>query len=276
MKLLVTTDFSANSKGAIRFAQMLSKQSSDIDVTFYHSIIMMKPSSWSDLYFKAYKKEEIARLTAELEKFVLSTIGKDKNNFAKINFVIDPAISTEKDIISYAEKTKKDFICIATQGAGMLRKIMGTHTSYIVKNSKVPVMVIPSHYRPKALKNLTYLSDFENIKKEMDKVSKFSGAVNCKLNVLHYSTIVLDKKKFDKGQELFNTDKYKNNTLQIVKNNLEKSLVENITQHISKAKPEALVMFTKREKSFFESLFIPSKSAELVYSTKIPVLIYSK
>jgi hypothetical protein len=51
---------------------------------------------------------------------------------------------------------------------------------------------------------------------------------------------------------------------------------ELITEYIQKSKPELLVMFTNREKGFFESLFLPSKSAELTYSTKIPVLIFSK
>ena len=56
MKLLVTTDFSANSKGAIRFAQMLAMQSNEIEVTFYHSVHFMKPTVWSDVFFKLYKQ----------------------------------------------------------------------------------------------------------------------------------------------------------------------------------------------------------------------------
>ncbi|MBS4072362.1 MULTISPECIES: universal stress protein [Bacteroidota] len=276
MKLLVTTDFSVNSKGAIRFAQMLAKQSNEIEATFYHTVHFLKPTKWSDIFYKTFKQEEIERLTAELKKFVYSTIGEDKNKFANIKFVIDSAISTEKDIIRYAEKNKMDFICIATQGAGVLRKIMGTHTSYIVNNSKTPVLVIPSHYRAKVLKKVTYLSDFENLKKEIDKVSKFSGTVKCGLDVLHYSSIIFDKNKFERNKSLFSTEEYKNIKLNIVKNNLELSLVDRISQFISKSKPELLIMFTKREKSFFETIFLPSKSAELTYTTKIPVLIYSK
>ena len=276
MKLLITTDFSVNSKGAIRFAKSLAKQSSDIEATFYHSVHFMKPTAWSDAFFKSYKEEEIERLTVELKKFVFSTIGQDKDNFTNVKFVIDSAISTEKDILRYAEKNKIDFICIATQGAGLLRKIMGTHTSYIVNNSKTPVLVIPSHYRAKVLKKVTYLSDFENLKKEIDKVSKFSGTVKCGLDVLHYSSIIFDKNKFERNKSLFSTEEYKNIKLNIVKNNLELSLVDRISQFISKSKPELLIMFTKREKSFFETIFLPSKSAELTYTTKIPVLIYSK
>jgi len=54
------------------------------------------------------------------------------------------------------------------------------------------------------------------------------------------------------------------------------SLVERITKYVEKSKPELLIMFTNREKGFFESMFLPSKSAELTYTTKVPVLIFSK
>ena len=158
----------------------------------------MMPNAWSDVFFKAYKDDETERLTAELKKFVYTNIGEDKGKFANLKFVVDNCVSTEKDIIIYAEKNKIDFICIATQGAGMLRKIMGAHTSYIVNNSKAPVMVIPSHYRAKTLKKATYLSDFENLKNEVLKISKLSIPIALHVEVLHYSSILLDKKKFEK------------------------------------------------------------------------------
>jgi nucleotide-binding universal stress UspA family protein len=276
MKLLVTTDFSANSKGAIRFAQTLSRQTENIEVIFYHAIHIMKPTVWSDVFYKAYKNDEIERLTAELKKFIHTIIGKDNGMFSGVKFVVENCYSTEKDILKYAEKNKIDFICIATRGAGMLRKVMGTHTSYIVNNSIVPVMVIPSHYRAKTLKKATYLSDFENLKNEMIKISKLSKPMAWQLEVLHYSTILVDKKKFEKNKELFDTKEFEHIILNVQKNNLELSLVERIMKYVQKTKPELLIMFTKREKSFFESLFIPSKSAELTYSTKIPVLIFPK
>jgi hypothetical protein len=161
----------------------------------------MKPTVWSDVFFKAYKNDEIERLTADLKKFIYATIGKDIGKFSNVKFVVENCISTEKDILKYAEKNKIDFICIATRGAGMLRKVMGTHTSYIVNNSKVPVMVIPSHYRAKAIKKATYLSDFENLKNEVIKISKLSKPINLHIEALHYSSIVLDKKKFKKTKD---------------------------------------------------------------------------
>ncbi|MBC7425075.1 MAG: universal stress protein [Bacteroidia bacterium] len=276
MKLLVTTDFSENSKGAIKFALTLAKQTKNVEVVFYHAIHIIKPTTWSDVFYKSYKDDEIERLTKDLKRFIHETIGKGKDKFATVKFVVENSISTEKDIIIYAEKNKFDFICIATLGAGMLRKVMGTHTSFIIGNSKVPVMVIPSHYREKSLINATYLSDFENFKNEINKISKLTNEIPVKLEVLHYSSIVFDNKKLEKVKELFNTKEFENVNLNIKKNNLDLSIVERITKYVEKTKPELLIMFTDREKGFFESMFIPSKSAELTYTTKIPVLIFSK
>jgi nucleotide-binding universal stress UspA family protein len=276
MKLLVTTDFSANSKGAIRFAQGIAKQSKNVEVVFYHAIHFMKPTQWSDVYFKSYIREETERLSGNLKKFINANIGKDQGEFANVKFVVDNCISTEKDIITYAMKNKIDLICISTRGAGMLRKIMGTHTSYIVNNSEVPVMIIPSHYRTKPLKKATYLSDFENLKTEVLKVSKLFKGLSFDLEVLHYASIVIDNKKFEKNKQLLTTKEFENIKLNIQKNNLELSLVERVAKYVQKSKPELLIMFTKREKGFFEKIFLPSKSAELTYTTKVPVLIFSK
>jgi nucleotide-binding universal stress UspA family protein len=254
MKLLVTTDFSANSKGAIRFAHSLAKQSKNVEVVFYHAIYILKPTRWSEIFFKAYKEDEIKRLSANLKKFVYSVIVKDEAKFTDITFVVENSNSTEKDIIKYAEKNKIDFICIATQGAGMLRKVFGTHTSYIVNNSKVPVLVIPSHYRAKPIKNVTYLSDFENIKGELLTISKLATETSFLLEVLHYSTIVNDKKKFEINKELFNTKDIGNIQLNIQESDIELSLIDKVGKYVQKSKHELLIMFTKREKNFFEIL----------------------
>lgn len=276
MKLLVTTDFSANSKGAIRFAQNIAKQSKNVEVVFYHAIHIMKPTLWSDVYFEGYKKEEIERLSALLEKFIYSVIGKDNAAFADMKFVVDNCISTEKDIMKYAEKGKIDYICIASRGGGVLRKIMGTHTAYLVKNSTVPVLVVPSHYRAKALKSATYISDFLNLKNELEKVSRFTKELSLMVDLLHYSSFTFEKSKFEKNKELLKTKEFEHINLNLLNNVLELPLVEKVAAYIKRSKPEMLIMFTNRERGFFERIFLPSKSAELASSTKIPMLIFSK
>jgi len=66
----------------------------------------MKPKCWSDVFFKAYKNEEMERLSSDLKKFVYALIGKHKSKFANIKFVVDNCISTERILLVMLKKTK--------------------------------------------------------------------------------------------------------------------------------------------------------------------------
>ncbi len=276
MKLLVTTDFSTNSKGAIRFSQSLAEMFTQVEVVFYHAVHFLKPTSWSDTFHDNYKEEEIARLSSELKKFITSTLKKHESKFSSVSYVIDNVISTEKDIINYAEKNKVDYICIATRGAGIMRKIMGTHTAYIVNNSPIPVLVIPNNYRTSKIEKATYLSDFENLNAEINKISDFRGAFNLNLEILHFKSLLQNNEESEAYKSLISQKEYQDIKLKIVKSDFDLTFIERVAKYIKNAKTDLLITFTNRERNFFESIFLPSTSAELTYSTKIPILIFPK
>ncbi|MCK6640468.1 MAG: universal stress protein [Bacteroidia bacterium] len=276
MKILVTTDFSANSKGAVRFAQTLAKKYKGVRLVFYHAVEFMKPSVWSDAHYSRYKKEETQRLEQELRKFVRSVAGQNTAGLKGAEYVADACGSVGRDMLKYARDHKVNYICIATRGAGILRKVLGTHTSYVVEKSEIPVFVIPSKYRAKALKRATYLSDLENLKNELGEVSSVAKKLSMKIEVLHYVSVLPHEDQMKKSMEIIRKSSNKGIQLNVRKSNLEQSLVERVSEYVTKSKPGMLIMFTKRERSFFERIFLPSKSAELTYSTKVPVLIYSK
>jgi len=276
MKLLVTTDFSTNSKGAIRFSQSLAEMFDQVEVVFYHAVHFLKPTSWSDTFHVNYKEEETARLSSELKKFITSTLKKHESKFSSVSYVVDNVISTEKDIINYAEKNKVDYICIATRGAGIMRKVMGTHTAYIVNNSPIPVLVIPNNYRTSKIEKATYLSDFENLNAEIDKISDFRGAYNLNLEILHFKSLLQNNKESEAYKSLISQKEYQNIKLKIVKSDFDLTFTERVAKYIKNAKTNLLITFTNRERNFFESIFLPSTSAELTYSTKIPILIFPK
>ena len=52
-KILVTTDFSVNSKAGLKFAIQLASQH-NYDLTFLHVYYIMKPTSWSKKTFEDY------------------------------------------------------------------------------------------------------------------------------------------------------------------------------------------------------------------------------
>jgi nucleotide-binding universal stress UspA family protein len=276
MKILVTTDFSLNSKAAIQFAANFSNQIKGAELIFYSAVEMMQPASWNLSFYKKYVTEEKNRLTKDLEKFVKSALGANKKALLGCKYMIDFTQSTEQAIIEYAAKSKCQFICIATNGAGVLRKLMGTHTSYLVNHSTVPVMAIPSKYKTVAIKKITYVSDFENLVQELNKVAKLGGLLKAQTEALHYAHMGANYPETIKKTKVFAKPAYTGVKFNILETNIEYSLVERLTKYIGKQHPDLIILFTRQKKGFFEQLFLPSKAAELTFSTKIPTLIYPK
>lgn len=276
MKILVTTDFSVNSKSALRYASAIVNNTSDSEIIFYHAVQVMKPTTWSESHFNKYLNNEIERLTKEMKSFVGKTLTNKLNKKVKTSFIIENSLSSTQAIIDFAKKKKCDFICISTKGAGVLRKLLGTHTEYLVNNSPVPVCAVPSDYKTKSISKISYLSDMENTKKEMTKLVKLNEALRASVEIVHFSLVSLEQFEIEKTAKLLSTDLFAGVKLTIEENNISLSLVEKINRYVKQSKPQMLVMFTKREKGFFESLFLPSKSAELTFTTKVPVMIYPK
>lgn len=276
MKILVTTDFSVNSKSALRYASAIVNNTSDSEIIFYHAVQVMKPTTWSESHFNKYLNNEIERLTKEMKSFVGKTLTNKLNKKVKTSFIIENSLSSTQAIIDFAKKKKCDFICISTKGAGVLRKLLGTHTEYLVNNSPVPVCAVPSDYKTKSISKISYLSDMENTKKEMTKLVKLNEALRASVEIVHFSLVSLEQFEIEKTAKLLSTDLFAGVKLTIEENNISLSLVEKINRYVKQSKPQMLVMFTKREKGFFESLFLPSKSAELTFTTQVPVMIYPK
>lgn len=276
MKILVTTDFSANSKAAIQFAASIAKQVKTIELTFYSAVEMMQPQSWNLSFYKKYATEEKNRLTQNLEKFVLASLGTNKVNLQKSKFVIEFTNQTEHAIMQYASKNKCQFICIATNGAGILRKLMGTHTSYLVNHSSVPILAIPSKYKTKAIKKITYVSDFENLTSELKLVASITSSLNASTEALHYARMGVHHPDTQQKVRIFNKPTFNQIQPNIIDTDIQYSLVERLSGYIKKQKQDMVILFTRQHKGFFEQLFLPSKAAELTFSTKIPTLIYPK
>ncbi|MDO9039120.1 MAG: universal stress protein [Lutibacter sp.] len=108
-KMLVTTDLSKNAKAGLRFAIQLATQS-PVALTFFYSYHLMKPTSWSDAAFAAYKKSEAVKNQKRLNQYV-NSIYKNKEQVPKnIKYVVKEAIMADSAIREYALNSNFDYI----------------------------------------------------------------------------------------------------------------------------------------------------------------------
>ena len=274
-KILVTTDFSANSKAGLRFAIQLASQHK-VELTFFHSYYVMKPTSWSDATFAAYEKTEANKILNNLKRFVEATYKSMKIDSKRSKCVIKSSVFTEANIRDYASTNKFNFICISTRGGGKIKKIFGTNTSNLINQSDVPVIAVPNSYRATKISSILYASDLGNLEKELKQLVDFAKPIKAKVELLHFNSpleIIIDSKLIESAIKKFS--KY-DITLHLENPDPVATLISNLETAIEKSKPSMMIMFTQQNRTFFEKLFLSSKSAEYSFNTKIPLLVFNK
>jgi nucleotide-binding universal stress UspA family protein len=273
--LLVTTDFSTNSKAAIRFALQLAKQM-PCKLVFYHVLEFMTPLAWHEDRANAFTDLQIEKGTKELDGF-LKGIYKQANMPADdYDYTVEVGMDVDERVIKHAQRIKADFICMSTRGAGVLKKFIGTNASALVNTSPIPVFVVPKNYRIKPITKVAYASDFENIQPELALVKDVAGLLNAPIDVYHFHYKVHETNAKVLFQEMVDKYQSKKVTIHVPPIFLEYSLIDNIQMMIKKEKPSILVMFTKEKRNWLERFFIESRTADMTFDIKIPLLAIRK
>jgi len=274
-KILVTTDFSPNSKAGIRFAIQLSQQR-ECQLTFFHSYHVVKPSNWDENKFTSFQNSEAESLKKKLESFVNAIYKGLGITPLKVHYAVSSSFITDSNIMKYAADHKFEFICISRRGSGKVNKIFGTNTSNLILHSSVPVIAVPNTYRISKIKSVLYASDLSDLEKEIGIVVDFAKPIGAEIELLHLnypSDISNNVKVVEEAIFKFPKADIKYHLENI---NLVHNLVTNIQTVIKKVKPSVLVMFTDQNLNFFEKLFLSSSTAEYSLKTSVPLLVFKK
>lgn len=274
-KILVTTDFSSNSKAGLRFAIQLASQHK-FELTFFHSYYIANLTSMSDSAFADCERKEADKIQKKLNQFVESVYRDMDVVSKKKDCVINSAVFADSNIREYAQENKFDFICISTRGLGKLKKIFGTNTSSLITHSTVPVIAVPHNYRRSEIKNILYASDLVNLENELIKVIEFTKPLKAKVEILHFNYPTEIKTNKNVINELVKKNSKHNIKLHVEKINLAESLISNIEAVIKRSKPAMIIMFTQQNRSFFDKIFFSSNSVNYSFKAKIPLLVFNK
>lgn len=275
-KILVPTDFSANSKSGIRFAIHWSRQQ-PLELVFIHVLHILKPTRWSDSTFEKYAIGEENKWKVVFEKYITGIYRNMKVKPDKHSIVIIRGVSPSISILDYCRKNGNfDYICISTRGAGKFQKIFGTNTGNLITKSQVPVMAIPKSYKIADVKSVLYATDFHNYPAELKKVYDFARPLKATIDVLHITwpnEIVFDEKTMEAAFK----KQYKYGLrIHIEKKDVVHSLIQNLQNQIRKRKPSVVILFTNQQRTFFQKLFLTSQAEDLSFNLSVPLLVFSK
>lgn len=259
-KILVPTDFSDNSKPAIRFAIRMAARSK----TFLIFIHIVSPEG------------DLEKSKLKLEGFIRTIYQSMRLDMLDISFEAIRGFKADISILEYcSQHSDIDYICISTRGASFFNKILGTNTSNLIEKSTVPVIAIPKGYRVKPLNTILYATDLENLENELQVVVDYARPKGLSVEILHFtSPSTLDL------QEKLNGDlEVKMNyplKIRVVKNDDSHPLLKNLQHQIDKIKPSMVCLFTNNKRTFFEKIFLSSLTENISYQTNVPILAYKK
>ena len=275
-KILIPTDFSVNSKAGVRFAIHWATRQK-LELVFVHVLNILRATKWSDANFTKYAEQGKKLCSTKFEKFIADMYGQMDVKVGKYSTVIIDGISVDISILDYCRKTPGiDYICISTRGAGKFKKIFGTNTGNLITKSEIPVLAVPQNYKVAEVKSILYATDLRNYAPEIKKVVAFAQPFKTKIEVVHFTwpgEISFDEKTIEAA---FKKQFKYGLKLHFEKNDGVHSIIENLQKQIRIRKPSVVVMFTNQKRTFFQKFFLSSKSEELSFQLKVPLLVFNK
>ncbi len=285
-RILVPIDFSKNSFTACLFAFSLAKslgaeikllhvyQDPFIDSGYVNTRISSEKYERNILF----EIEEMARrnivafvqvIQTELEKLGLKDVRFHYNLLKG---------KPENQIVAISELFNPYMIVLGTQGSGKVpNDIIGSVTTKVIENTKVPILAIPENWQFKNLDklNILYATDFDD--------SDFS-AFNNLLEILkpfsvHFDCIHIEsnEKKPWKEMQMFKLESrlskdYPNVPLKCHLIN-HSNLLKGIQEFVDKEGID-IISFTSPKRSILYKIVFPNNLKKMIYQSKIPMLIF--
>lgn len=274
--ILVCTDFSLTGNNAVKFAIDYAS-SSKYSLVVFHVVRMPKFSpTISEAAFLELEKKEESTQRQKLESLVDKTYHSLslKKNSRRVKIVAKNGIFVTETLVAAAKNHKADLIIVGTHGATGL-KLFGSITSELIFKAGAPVLAIPPRYRFKKINTMVYATDFRNTVSELLCIVPLAMALNATVEVLHLDFGMSSTTPILETKDLVKQVKYKKIKVIVQKDKQGHTVSEQIVQHLKKNKSEVLVMFPE-ERSLLDKLFVRSRTEELVYDTKIPLLTIQK
>ncbi len=163
-------------------------------------------------------------------------------------------------------------ICISTRGAGKLPKLLGTTAGNLLTQSPVPVLIVPYDYKMRPLKTVVHFCDLENPAREIKQLAAITEKLNLKTELVHFSAKSGKEKAEEKMARLVKDENIRTVVLPMTGSSLSK----NMLAYTGKMNPSMVAVFTRERKTFLQRIFNSSRSEELAFHTKTPLLVFHK
>ncbi len=265
MKILIPVDFSENSIKAFELALSLNRNQKTT-VILVHIVELIYDFASQAAIALDSMHTDAKKLLDEIEK-------KYKSEHLKFEKIVEEGTASIS-ISRLASQYEVDVIVIGTSGAGGLKKlIMGSTTQNLLKESNVPVLVVPAKAPVFQIGKLTMALQFSNHEKPMlDRVIAFKNNWGLEINFLHVSKVRDFKDELASlGLSTYLKDNFQLKTTSIT--NIESDSTNAGINSYFEMNEDSILVMCHQHKNFWEVFRERSHSLAMAYQSTVPILV---
>lgn len=276
-KILWATDFSKESRACLPYARIFAEKLNTENHALY---ILPKFSDW--VYETAFvKDEELLHTIDRTRQNSLKKIEKLSKN-SEIDFKANVIEGIESEtLLKYSEENEIDLILAGRRGISEIEQILiGSTTSRLIRNSKIPVLVIPKAKRNVKIESILSPIDLgESTLLELQYSISLARQLGAKLHVIHVSEFFNYKVPVLKRDKLIETinerihniakeNDYEIEEITYVSGDPAAKIIET-----AKKKKIDLIPMASHQRQGMERFFLGSISEKVLMYSNVPVLI---
>lgn len=272
--ILLPTDFSENSRNALKYAiQLADRVGANVKCFHAYHIPYIHAEMPAGMYQTAIEEAE-KESKDEMEK----VWDKVKSDFPDLQVTCDFECKmgfAVEEILNAAERNDVDLIVMGTQGVNSVADVIfGSITSSILDKAQCPVLAVPENSEYQDPKNIAFATAYdESDLKALNKLSDFAQIFNANLNVIHVNKegdTISKENEVSFSNKIREEINYQNLYFDVTQAD---DVTEGISNYIHNNAID-MVALMKKKHSIFEKVFHRSISRKMAYHSDIPMLAY--
>lgn len=264
MKILVPLDFSPDSVKALEFALGLTR-GKKTEILLVHIIEVVYD-------FASQAAIALDSMYKDAESMMSKLIKDYSSDLVKLEKTIKEGTASIS-IARIANENNADLIIMGTKGARGVKKILiGSTTVNLIKETNIPILVVPEKSRIEQILNLTLALEFSDHEIQLiPKAIKLSKEWNLPLNFLHIQNSPDFKDKLAViGLKNYIENTYDEQNIKVHTVNSD-TLSEGIEMFL-RINEETILIMCHQHKNFLKQIIEGSQSINMTYHIHVPLL----
>lgn len=273
--IIYPTDFSPCAENALKYVVQMAKATKS-SVEIVHEIDISSGYSASMISTDALSVVSMLEDEAKIKLKQLQEQLTDEGISSTTQIIIG------NKLMFYLHEIKTDgsmMVVMGTKGSGSIEnKIFGSITHKVIREVDYPVLVVPIEAPFEGISEIVFATDYSEMDMtQLKKVTELGEHFHSNIRAVH----VADGELKENTEEIFLADfekavrkdiDYKLLDFQLL---FAKNIEDRLQTMIKEDNVDLLVLVTQKQ-SFFERFFGKSLTKQMVYHTKIPMLVFSK